>query len=487
MTPTADWLQDIGIAELQRRMEKGELTAAGLTEGYLLRIAAYDKQGPMLNAVLEVNPEAMAIAEGLDAERRAKGARGPLHGIPLLLKDNIDTGDGMMTSAGSIALVGHYATRDSHLVSRLREAGAVILGKTNMTEWANFMTQGMPGGYSSRGGQVLNPYGCGRLNCGGSSSGSGAAVAASLAAAAVGTETSGSILSPAVCSSVVGIKPTVGLISRSGVIPLAMSQDTPGPLARIVEDAALLLGAMAGPDADDPATASGIGRVCRDYTPFLDAGGLEGARIGVPRRRFHDRLPHDEGALFEEHLEAMRAAGAVVVDPAEIPSAAELAQYQSTVFRHEFKAGINRYLSRLAPHLPVHSLKDLILFNTMHHDEALRYGQDNLLIAEDTSGMLTEPRYLEDRLTDLRLSRREGIDAVMREHGLQALVFPGTAGASIAAKAGYPSVTVPGGYVSGGRPVGVTFTGGAYAEPQLIRIAYAFEQLRGMRRRPIWL
>lgn len=483
--PVEEWIEEATVDKLQQAMESGERTAAELVRAYTARIAAYDKQGPVLNAVLELNPDALAIAEALDAERRMQGPRGPLHGIPVLLKDNIDTADKMHTSAGSLALEGHYASNDAFLVKRLREAGAVILGKANMTEWANFMTQGMPGGYSSRGGQVLNAYGS-KLAAGGSSTGSGVAVAANLCTLAVGTETSGSILSPAASSSVVGIKPTVGLISRSGIIPLAHSQDTAGPLARTVADAALLLGAMAGKDSADPITGASLGRVPADYREFLDKDGLQGARIGIPRAVYHDKLGEEERRAFDAHVAALRLAGAEVVDPADIPSAQELASFHSSVFRYEFKADVNAYLSKLAPHLPVHSLRDVIAFNAKHFERTLKYGQTTLMSAEETSGTLTEAEYVEDRLKDMRLSRTEGIDATMAWHSLDALLFPGVSGAGIAAMAGYPSIAVPGGYTAAGRPFAVTFTGQAYSEPVLIRLAYAFEQLGPQRRKPTW-
>ncbi|CAG7621814.1 Putative amidase AmiD [Paenibacillus solanacearum] len=476
-------MEEAGIAALREAMTAGELTSAELVRACMKRIAAHDRQGPKLNAVLELNPDALAIAEALDNERQRQGARGPLHGIPVLLKDNIDTGDHMHTSAGSIALAEHYAAQDAFVAARLREAGAVLLGKANMTEWANFMTQGMPGGYSSRGGQVLNPYGA-DFSTGGSSAGSGVAVAAGYVPVTVGTETSGSILSPAVHNAVVGIKPTVGLISRSGIIPLAHSQDTAGPLARTVADAACLLGAMTGWDAADPVTGTSRGRVPADYTAYLDRDGLRGARIGIPRNVYHDGLSDEEKQLFEQTIARLKEAGAIVIDPADIPSAEALKRHRSSVLLHEFKADVNAYLHKLAPHLPVHSLEQLIVYNAQHFEQALRYGQVTLMASEQTSGALTEPGYLEDRLTDLRLSRTEGIDAVLAAHRLDALLFPSTTGADIAAKAGYPSIAVPGGCAANGKPFGLCFTGTAYSEPALIRIAYAFEQSFPLRKKP---
>ncbi|MCZ8511882.1 amidase family protein [Paenibacillus filicis] len=472
------------IEELQQAMEEGSSSSLELVQQYMERIAQYDRQGPCINSVLELNPDALHLAEAADAERRQGNVWGPFHGIPVLLKDNIQTADRMHTSAGSIALAGHYAREDAFLVKRLREAGAILLGKTNMTEWANYMTDGMPGGYSSRGGQVLNPYGA-EFPAGGSSTGSGAAVAAGFAAASVGTETSGSILSPAINNSVVGIKPTLGLISRSGIVPLAHSQDTAGPLARTVADAALLLGILCGKDREDASTGASAGREVHDYRVYLDKDGLKGARIGIPRRVYHQTLRDEERERFEGLLREIADAGAELVDPADIATAEEL-NYRSEVFRHEFKADLNAYLSKLPPELPVRSLRELIAFNEAHTEQALKYGQVKLEWAEETTGTLTEPRYILDRLKDLRLSREEGIDAVLKRHRLDALLFPRGNGDAIAAKAGYPSIALPAGYLSSGKPFGVMFTGTAFAEPVLIKLAYAFEQLRPRRKTPAW-
>ncbi|MEY9095544.1 amidase [Paenibacillus sp. RC84] len=472
------------IAGLQHAMEQGECTSFQLVRYYMERIAAFDQQGPGINSVLELNPDALHLAEAADAQRRLGQVRGPLHGIPVLLKDNIQTADNMHTSAGSLALKDHYAGEDAFLVKKLREAGAIILGKANMTEWANFMADDMISGYSSRGGQVLNPYGA-DLYAGGSSTGSGASVAIDVTTVAVGTETSGSILSPAIHNSVVGIKPTLGRISRSGIIPLAHSQDTAGPMARTVADAAALLGVLCGYDPQDAATGSAAGLEEPDFTVHLDKDGLKGARIGVPRSEHLDPLTDEERELFESLLDEIRGAGAVIVDPVEIPSLEELSGHCSKVFYYEFKAGINAYLGRLPDGLPVHTLEELIAFNEAHADEALKYGQQVLIRSEATSGKLTEPEYLLHRLADLRLSRTEGIDCAMQRHQLDALLFPNTAGDEIAAKAGYPSIAVPGGYLRSGMPFGVMFTGGAFAEPVLIKLAYAFEQLRPRRKPPV--
>lgn len=475
---TAEQLLESTIGELQTAMQEGHLTSEALVYLYLERIAALNKKGPALNAVLEINPDAIDIARGLDLERLEGGPRGPLHGIPVLLKDNIDTGDHLHTSAGSLALADSYAAEDAFVAAQLRKAGAVILGKTNMTEWANFMTYNMPSGYSSRGGQVLNPYGPGKFDVGGSSSGSGSAIAANFATVSVGTETSGSILSPASSNSIVGIKPTVGLISRTGIIPIAHSQDTAGPMARTVTDAAILLGAMVGLDERDPATWSSAGRAHTDYTAFLDKDGLKGARIGVARQ-FYERLPEEQLAVMERAIEEMRAAGAEIIDPVEVATAKEA--WDMHVLLYEFKADLNAYLGKLAPHIPVHSLADVIAFNDADPVRMLRYDQKIMVESEATSGTLADHDYLESRLRDVRNAREKGIDAVMAEHRLDALLFPNNYGAGMPARAGYPSITVPAGYTAEGQPVGVTFTGLAWSEPALIRLGYGYEQVTGHR------
>ncbi len=464
------------IAELQEAMAAGEVTSLELCAAYLSRIERLDRSGPCLNSVLELNGDAMAIAESLDREQAAEGRRGLLHGIPILLKDNIDTGDRMTTSAGSLALSDHAAERDAFLVQRLREAGAVILGKTNMTEWAHYMSKDMAAGYSSKGGRTRNPHGPDRLDPGGSSSGSAVGVAVGFAAASIGTETSGSILSPASYNAIVGVKPTVGLISRSGIIPLAPSQDTPGPMAHTVADAALLLSVLAGADPFDPASASAKWHASRDYRKFLYRDGLQGARIGVPRKTFVDKLDAEEAKLWEYILESLRKLGAELADPAELPSAEELSGFQSSVFKYEFKPAINAYLRRRPAWAGIRSLRDVIAYNERNASRMLKYGQSYLLESDATSGTLTEPAYIRDRMTDLRLSRSEGIDAALAKHRLDALVFPGHHGASVAAKAGYPSVTVPAGLTEQGKPLGLTFTGPAFSEGLLLKLAYSFEQ-----------
>jgi amidase len=468
--------------ELQSAMQDGRLTSARLTDRFLQRVEAYDRSGPRLNAVLEVNPQAREIAEALDRERASGGTRGPLHGIPVFLKDNIATADRLHTSAGSLALRDCIAPRDAFLVTRLREAGAVILGKANMTEWANFMTTGMPAGYSSRGGQVKNPYGE-SLSPGGSSSGSAVAVAAGLCTVAVGTETSGSILSPASWNSVVGIKPTLGLISRSGIVPIAASQDTAGPFARTVADAAILLGAMTGVDTVDRATPASRRHARRDYTEFLSATGLEGARLGVPRAVFFERLAAAEAPVIEAALQALGGLGASLVDPADIATAREVTDFRSDVMLYEFKRDLNRYLGGLGEASPIRSLRELIRFNETRPREMLRFGQVLLLAAQATTGLGTAT-YRLSRAEDIRISRTEGVDQVMARERLDALVFPGWTGAAIGAKAGYPSVIVPAGYTAEGAPVGVTLLGRAWSEPTLLRLAHAFEGATRHRRQP---
>ncbi|WP_026694289.1 amidase family protein [Peribacillus kribbensis] len=476
-----EWLQDASIEDMQFKMDQGELSARELTLLYLKRISELDKKGPSINSVLEINPDALQIADALDAERKTKGARGPLHGIPLLIKDNIDTGDKLHTSAGSLALANSFAPSDSFVAASLREAGAIILGKTNMTEWANFMTDNMPSGYSSRGGQVLNPYGPGKFDVGGSSSGSGASIAASLAAASVGTETSGSILSPASQNSLVGIKPTVGLIGRTGIIPIAHTQDTAGPMARTVGDAVILLNALRGQDPADPAT--GANRLASvDFTASLKKDGLQGKRIGIAREVYFDYLSEEKQHILDSAIEVLKQQGAVIIDQVEIPSSKEDWSYD--VLTYEFKADLNAYLSRLTG--SVQSLADVIAFNETDPENRLKYGQTLLIEAEKTSGSLTEADYLDALEKDYFLSTEKGIDAALEQHGLDAIVFPNNIGAGIPAKAGYPSITVPAGYTEEGEPVGITFTGTAYSEQQLIEISYSYEQAAPVRKAPVF-
>jgi amidase len=494
--PFAD-LEETTIAALQAAMTDKRFSARELAEMYLARIAALDRDGPEVNSVIEINPEAREIADALDAERAAGGVRGPLHGIPLLLKDNIDTADAMLTTAGSLALVGSRPRQDAAVAARLRQAGAVILGKTNLSEWANFRSTRSASGWSARGGQVRNPYVLPCTPCG-SSSGSAAAIAANLAAAALGTETDGSIVCPSNACSVVGIKPTVGLTSRAGVIPIAHSQDTVGPHARTVADAAAILDALAGPDPRDPATRASGDRAQTPYTRFLVADGLRGARIGVPRHRYwgYDAAAD---AVGEAALETMRRLGAEIVDPADIPTADALAEEpgELEVLLYEFKANLNAYLRERGD--PVaRSLAELIRFNEEHAAEEMpHFGQELFLQAEE-KGLLTDQRYLDTLARNQRLARAEGIDAVMDAHALDALVAPDALAwrtnpvdgepdlpriSTPAALAGYPIVCLPAGY-AGELPVGLNFVGRAWSEPVLLRLAAAFEAATAARRRP---
>ncbi len=473
------WIIEADIASMQAEMTRGSLTSVQLVQLYLERIGRHDN---VINAVLELNPDALGIAAQLDQERLVTGPRGSLHGIPLLIKDNIDTADKLHTSAGSIALADSLASADADLISHLRAAGAVILGKANMTEWANFMAPGMWAGYSSRGGLVLNPYGPGELFVGGSSSGSAAAVAANLAAAAVGTETSGSIIGPASQNSVVGIKPTAGLVSMAGIIPGISSQDTAGPLARSVADAALLLGAMAGPAASRSADRD-IGLIPEDYTAFLDPQGLQGKRIGIPATVYQDLHP-DVLAIMNDAIAVMADNGAVIIDPVELPCLA--ADWSPVMLQYEFKRGLNRYLAKLAGHLPVHSLSELIQYNLQHSDKALKYGQGTLEWLEYSGEEITEAQYRKELQLSRASAREQGIDYALSKYQLDAVMFPGFHGTDIAARAGYPLITVPAGYAADGSitpggyttkgPHGVTFCSTAFSEPALICIAYSFEQ-----------
>lgn len=476
--------EEATILELQQAMEKGELTSRELVFYYLLRIARFDQDGPSIRSIMEVNPDAIFIAEGLDLERRRKGSRGLLHGIPILVKDNIETKDKMRTTAGAMALSRHVAKEDAFLIKCLRAAGAVLLGKTNLTEWANGMSSKMWAGYSAKGGQVSHPYG--EFYVGGSSTGSAAAAAMTLAAATVGTETTGSILSPATRQSVVGIKPTVGLISRTGVVPFSYSQDTAGPMARTVTDAAVLLGELSSRDEDDPATWRNPGNI-RDYTSFLDKDGLRGARIGV----FLD-VPEDvresgeyDEALFLQAVEALRKAGAEVVEPIEIPSFH--GPWKWNKLNREFQHGIENYLRKLPAEVPVHSLDELISWNENSKDKekALRYGQDSLEYRAGLHDSLKNKDYIAESVSDLVQAQDEGIDYALKRDQLDAILFPSDVGSDISARAGYPSIAVPAGYQRSGKPFGVTFAGTAFSEPVLITIAYAFEQATKLRVKPI--
>ncbi|MBI2502388.1 MAG: amidase [Candidatus Latescibacteria bacterium] len=489
-------LEEATIAGLQAAMQAGQLNAEYLAEQYLARIERLDRHGPSLNSVIELNPQALEIAQALDQERRAQGPRGPLHGIPLLLKDNIDTGDRMQTTAGSLALAGSLAHRDAFIVQKLRAAGALILGKTNLSEWANFRASHSTSGWSGRGGLTRNPYALDRNPCG-SSSGSGVAASANLCAAAIGTETDGSIVCPATTNGIVGFKPTLGLLSRSGIIPIAHSQDTAGPMTRSVTDAALLLGVLAGPDPRDPATTSCP--ALPDYTASLDPAGLKGARLGVVRNSFGFSEAVDR--LMEESLAALRHLGAELVDPLELPTLGKYDDSEMEVLLYEFKADLNAYLAG-RPGVPVHSLAELIAFNEAHREQELSYFGQDLLVKAQAKGDLTSPDYLQALEKNHRLSRGEGIDALLSTHQLDALVAPtggpawltdlingdhyGGGCSTPPAVAGYPHITVPAGFVRG-LPVGLSFFGGAWSEATLLRLAFAFEQGTRARRPPQFL
>jgi len=487
------------VAALQSAMQSGGTSAAALAEYFLRRIESIDRAGPSVNAVIETNPDAAQVARGLDDERKGKSLRGPLHGVPVLVKDNLDTHDRMMTTAGSLALLGSVAPRDSTVVKKLREAGAVLLGKTNLSEWANFRANNSTSGWSARGGLTKNPHALDR-NPSGSSSGSAAAVAAGLCTVAIGTETNGSIISPSTVCGVVGLKPTVGLVSRAGIIPISVSQDTAGPIARTVRDAAVLLGAIAGSDDRDRATEHTDEKGHRDYTPFLDAAGLKGARIGVARQFF--RGNGKARAVIDSALAVLKDAGAVLVDPVELPGWSNLGGASFDVMLYEFKAGLNAYLAALGDGAKVRTLADAIAFNDRNAEKEMPYfGQEIFQMAE-AKGPLTDPAYAAAVEKCQRYSRAEGIDAAMDQHKLDALVAPagGPAGktdlvygdrdvggsSSPAAIAGYPNITVPAGNVKG-LPVGISFFGRAWSEPTLLRIAYAFEQLTKARKAPEFL
>jgi amidase len=492
-------LEEITIAQLQDGMKSGKWSARSLAAMFLARIDAIDRHGPALGSVIEVNPDALAIADALDRERKEKKPRGPMHGIPVLIKDNIDTADRMATTAGSLALVGSKPPGDSFVARRLRQAGAVILGKANLSEWANIRSSHSSSGWSGRGGLTKNPFALDR-NPSGSSSGSAAAVSASLCAVAVGTETNGSIISPSSACGVVGIKPTVGLVGRTGIIPISHSQDTAGPIARTVADAAILLGALAGADPEDKVTAESAGKSAADYTQFLDAKGLKGAHIGVARRFFGFNPAVD--SLLQAALDAMKAAGAILVDPADVEPGGRIGASEMTVLLYELKADMNAYLARLGPAAPVHTLEEIIAFNNRHKEKELPYFGQDLFEKAQAKGPLTSQEYVDALARNQRLSRKEGIDQAIEKFKVDAFVAPSGGPAwvtdlvngdhysggssSPAAISGYPNITVPVGQIFG-LPVGISFFGGAYSEPTLIKLAYAFEQATKFRKPPQFL
>jgi amidase len=494
-------LEEMTISALQDGMKSGRFTARSLVELYSSRIDEVDKgkRGPELNAIIEMNPDALAIADRLDAERKAKGSRGPLHGIPVLIKDNLDTADRMMTTAGSLALVGSKPAEDSFVAQKLRAAGAVILGKTNLSEWANIRSSHSVSGWSGRGGLTKNPYALDRNACG-SSSGTGAGISANLAAAGIGTETDGSIVCPSSSNGLAGIKPTVGLVSRAGIIPISHSQDGAGPMCRTLRDAAILLSALTGVDPEDSATVASAGKAQPDYSQFCDPSGLKGARIGVARKYFGFNDAVD--ALMHGALDQMKQQGATLIDPADIPTFGKFDDSELLVFLYELKADLNAYLARLGPSAPVHSLQEIIDFNERNRQKEMPYfGQDMFLKAQ-AKGPLTEPEYLNAVAKNHQLARTEGIDAVMDKYHLDAIVAP-TGGpawltdlvtgdhfsggsSNAAAVAGYPNINVTAGYIFG-LPVGISFFGRAWSEPTLIKLAYSFEQATKARQAPRFL
>jgi amidase len=498
LSVTSFEFDEITIGELHFGIMSGKYTARSITEKYLARIEEIDKHGPSINGVIEVNPDALEIADRLD--KTESKVRRPLHGIPILIKDNIDTADRMMTTAGSLALVGAKPLRDSFVVRKLREAGAVILGKTNPSEWANIRSSHSTSGWSGRGGLTRNPYALDRNPCG-SSSGSGAATSANLCAGSIGTETDGSIVCPSSANGLVGIKPTVGLISRAGIIPISHTQDSAGPMCRTVRDAAIVLSALVGVDPDDNATAASQGKFVADYAQFLKADGLRGARIGVVRKYFGFSDTVD--ALMETALDAMKKQGAILVDPADIETIGKTGDNETLVLLYELKADMNAYLAKLGPNAPVKTLKDLINFNERNREKEMPYFGQDMFVKAEAKGPLTSKEYVDALEANLRLARKEGIDAVMDKYKLDALVAPtggpawvtdlvngdNAAGQSSsgAAVAGYPSVTVPAGFAFGALPVGISFFGRAWSEGTLIKLAYSFEQATKVRKAPKFL
>jgi amidase len=482
-----DVVEELSLTDIAAAFADGRMTSQQLTQSYLARIDKLDRRGPSLGSVIETNPRALEIASALDAERKTRGARGPLHGVPVLIKDNVETSDHMMSTAGSLALAGWYAPKDAPLVERLRAAGAVILGKTNLSEWANFRSTHSLSGWSGRGGQCRNPYATDRTPSG-SSSGSAVAVSANLCAIAVGTETDGSIVSPASINGIVGLKPTVGLVSRRGIAPISHSQDTAGPLARSVRDAALMLGIMAGLDTADAASAAVGDRFQTDYARYVDPKGLAGARLGIARKFFADNAPLN--GFLDTCIATLKAAGAAIVDPADLPMHGSTAAPEQEVMLYEFKADLNAYLKRLPPTFPVRSLAALIRFNEAHRDTEMPLFDQELLRQAQAKGPLTEKTYKDARAACLKATRSNGIDAVLAEHKLDAMVTltsgpawlidtvngdSDTGGCSSpAAIAGYPHITVPAGLFRG-LPIGLSFFGAAFSEPTLIKLGSGFE------------
>jgi len=494
--PGAFELEELTLLDLAAGLGQGKWTSSKLAELYLGRIEEVDRKGPLLNAVVEVNPDAMSLARQLDLERKDNHLRGPLHGIPILIKANIETSDRMATTAGSLALADWHSSQDAFVISRMRAAGALILGKTNLSEWANFRSTRSTSGWSGCGGQTLNPYARDR-NPSGSSSGSGVAASANLCAACIGTETDGSVTSPASINGIAGIKPTVGLVSRSGIIPISASQDTAGPMARTVGDLAILLSAMSGIDPQDPITAGQRGKAAQDYARFLDPRGLRGARLGIARKFFENDAPLDR--FLSGCVEVLKKAGAEVIDPADLPTHGQMDAPEMEVLLYEFKDGLNRYLSRIAPGNPARTLKDLIAYNEKNREREMPMFEQELFIQSEAKGPLSETKYQQARAACLLLARKNGIDAVTSKHKLDAVVTltsgpawytdringdRDTGGCTTPpAVAGYPHITVPAGFYHG-LPIGLSFFGGPFSEPTLFKLAYAWEQETKSRRKP---
>ena len=498
-TPAPFELDEITIDDLRAGYTSGKYTIRSIAEKYIRRINQIDETGPAINSVIEINPDALKIADSLDAELKQKGSRSPMHGIPVLLKDNIDTADNMQTTAGSLALLDAKPGKDSFVAKQLRDAGALILGKTNLSEWANMRSSHSTSGWSGRGGLTKNPYALDR-NCSGSSSGSGAAAAANLCTVAIGTETDGSVVSPSSLNGLVGIKPTVGLVSRAGIIPISHSQDTAGPMARTVRDAAILLSTMDGVDEEDEATQYKERTNGTDYTKFLDKNGLKGARIGVLRQYFGFLPSVDK--IINASLEVLKQHGAILIDPIVIDTLGKFDDSEGAVLRYELKADMAAYLKHRGNGTSFHTLKDLIDFNEKHADKEMPFFNQELFLQAEAKESLTEPDYIEALAKNHRMTREEGIDAVMNKHNLDAIVSPTDSPAwmtdlvdgdhflggssQLAAVAGYPHITVPAGNVFG-LPVGISFFGRAWSEPVLLKIAYAFEQVTLARKPPQFL
>ena len=489
-------LDEVSLADISRGLEQGKWTSSRLVQLYLARLSAIDRSGPQLGSVLALNPDAAASADQSDQERKNGRLRGSLHGVPILLKDNIETSDHTSTTAGSLALADWRSPHDAFVAARLRAAGAIILGKTNLSEWANFRSTHSTSGWSGVGGQTKNPYALDR-NPSGSSSGSGVAASASLCAGAIGTETDGSVTGPSSINGIVGIKPTVGLVSRSGIVPISASQDTAGPMARTVRDVAILLTVMAGADPTDPATAASQGKAAPDYTRFLDPNGLRGARLGIARKFFENNAPLD--AFLTGCVDALKKAGAEVTDPADLATYGQMEAPEGQVLRYEFKDGLNRYLTRLPGSSPARTLNDLIAFNEKFRDREMPFFAQELFLQSEGKGPLTDAAYVQAHADCVRLSRQEGIDALLAKYKLDAIVTltsgpacftdhingdQDTGGCTTpAAVAGYPHITVPGGFYDG-LPIGLSFFSTAWSEPALIKLAYGWEQQMNARRKP---